>query len=77
MLDMLLPDQHGLDLLVTLRALPALRDCQFVVASASGAEADRLRAQQAGADGFWPKPLDFGLLTDEFTRRLGRPVELA
>lgn len=57
-LDLNLPDCHGLDVLAELRADPLTRDVAIVVVSADATSATRERALSAGANAFVPKPLD-------------------
>jgi PAS domain S-box-containing protein len=73
LLDMNLPDMHGLEILAALRRRPGLAGCPILIASASNSDEDRARAAAGGADAYWTKPLNFELVAAELTRRLGRP----
>lgn len=56
LLDVMLPGGSGLDLLEEIRADPELADMGIVVVSAWASAQDRVRAEEAGADDFLPKP---------------------
>jgi two-component system, cell cycle response regulator len=58
LLDMMLPDLPGIEVLRQLRDDPALRHTPIIVISASTRREDRLRALEAGADAFLTKPLN-------------------
>ena len=58
LLDLMLPDVSGVDVLLQLRADPVTRDIPVIVVSASTDPADRLRALEAGADDIFIKPYD-------------------
>ena len=62
LLDMILPDMNGTEVLAQLRANPLLRSIPVVVFSASHDPDARVRAFQAGADDFLLKPLDDQIL---------------
>lgn len=62
LLDLMLPDLHGLDVLAALRAGPMTRDIPVIVLSSTTNAEDRLAALAAGADDFFAKPCDDGLL---------------
>ncbi|MDI1442973.1 hybrid sensor histidine kinase/response regulator [Polyangium sp. 6x1] len=70
-LDLVLPDMHGDEVARRLRRLPALEGMPIVACSASGDEAQRRRAQEAGCDEFLPKPVRFAALFALLARRLG------
>ncbi|WP_187272334.1 CHASE domain-containing protein [Zeimonas arvi] len=57
-LDLNLPDRHGLELLAELKADPALAGIPVLVVSADATGATRERALAAGAGAFLTKPLD-------------------
>ncbi len=58
LLDLMLPDMSGIDVLYQLRADPMTRDIPVVVFSASSDQSARLLALAAGADDFLTKPID-------------------
>lgn len=62
LLDLMLPDMPGIEVLRALRADPVTADVPVVVISATGAPAQRIEAFEAGADDFLIKPIDDSLL---------------
>lgn len=58
LLDMQLPDCHGLDLLQRMRQLPELSGARFVALSANAMPDDIQAAREAGFHDYWTKPLD-------------------
>ena len=58
LLDLQLPDISGLDVLATLRSVPALVGTRFVALSANAMPADIQDALHQGFDAYWTKPLD-------------------
>ena len=58
LVDLLMPDMPGGEVLARLRADPATRQIPVVIFSASHAISDRIEAFRAGADDFLIKPLD-------------------
>ncbi|MFN9643944.1 MAG: response regulator [Cyanobacteriota bacterium] len=71
LLDQLLPDKHGLDVLASLR-----RDGQafpILILSALGAPSDRVSGLEAGADDYLSKPFDFRELQLRVERLLRHP----
>jgi len=55
-LDVMLPGVDGVELLRRMRAAPAIRSVPVVMATAKGAEYDRVRALDGGADDYLTKP---------------------
>ena len=51
-----MPVMDGIGLLEAIRAGPAYRHLPVIMLTASGQEADRRRAEAAGANGFLTKP---------------------
>lgn len=62
LLDLVLPDINGLDVLARLRALPALRDLPVALVTAGATDAELAQARQLGAGHCWLKPLDLSQL---------------
>lgn len=59
LLDMQLPDMHGLQVLRALRDLPALARCRMVALSADALPEHIRAAMMAGFDDYWTKPIQF------------------
>ena len=59
-LDLNLPLSSGHDLLESIKKIPALGGIPSVVLTTSGDERDVTRAFEAGAAGYFVKPVDFG-----------------
>ena len=57
LLDLMLPDASGNDVLVQIRENPATRLLPVVMMTGHGTREDRLRAQRAGVTDFLPKPV--------------------
>jgi CheY-like chemotaxis protein len=68
LLDINLPGMNGLEVLQKLRANDLTRDVPVIVLSAHVMEDDILRAMQAGANAFVPKPIEFAKLLDALQR---------
>ena len=68
LLDINLPGMNGLEVLQKLRANALTRDVPVIVLSAHVMEDDILRAMQAGANAFVPKPIEFAKLLDALQR---------
>ena len=64
LLDMRLPDIHGLDVLKKLRAIPELRHARIYGVSADALPDQIRQAQDAGVDGYMTKPFDLQALGD-------------
>jgi len=56
LLDLMLPDVSGLDVLRKLKASPATKDIPVLIASARGEEVDRVVGLELGADDYVVKP---------------------
>ncbi len=59
LLDLQLPDLHGLEVLERLRAEPSLSRCRVVALSANAMPDDVKLALARGCDDYWTKPIDF------------------
>ncbi len=70
LLDMHLPDLHGLELMQRLRSQEALARCAYVALSADVLPQNVERALRSGFDEYWTKPIDF----TAFLRGLDRLV---
>jgi DNA-binding response OmpR family regulator len=57
-LDLMLPELHGIGVCQALKSDPATRHAKVLVVSVKGFPADRKQAAEAGADGFLAKPVD-------------------
>jgi two-component system, chemotaxis family, sensor kinase CheA len=76
--DVDMPDLDGLELTRAIRADRALAGLPVVVVTSKAAEADRMRAMEAGADAYLGKgDLDQRALLGVVGRLLGRSVQLA
>jgi len=62
LLDLVLPDIHGLEVLARLRALPALHDIPVALVTSEASEAELALARRLGAAHHWAKPLDLSSL---------------
>ena len=60
LLDIMLPGMNGLELLSKLKASPKNRDIPVIMLTAKGAEYDKVKALDAGADDYVTKP--FGMM---------------
>ena len=75
LLDIMLPDADGLDILARLRRTPGLKDVPVMMLTAKDTELDTVRALDNGADDYLSKP--FGMMevvsrTRALLRRAGR-----
>ncbi len=62
-LDLMLPDESGLEVCRKLKAAPATRDIPILIASARGQEVDRVVGLELGADDYVVKPFSVRELT--------------
>ena len=60
LLDIMLPEQDGIEILKQLRADPATRKLPVIMLTAKGSEYDRVLGLDSGADDYIPKP--FGMM---------------
>jgi CheY-like chemotaxis protein len=61
-MDMMMPDMDGLDVLAILRGNPALADIPVVILSAGAALDDSARVKAAGGQEFISKPVSLNIL---------------
>lgn len=57
-LDLMLPDMSGFDVMTTLRAEPACANCAFLMLTALREDSDRIRGLSLGADDYLTKPFN-------------------
>ncbi|HEU4348230.1 MAG TPA: response regulator [Actinoplanes sp.] len=74
-LDVLLPDADGLDLLRELRAAPGREDVVTMLLSTEAEVADRLQGLRTGADEYVGKPYDAGYVVARARQLLGDPKD--
>lgn len=71
LMDMNLPDGHGLELVREVRADEALRQVPIAALSANAMQRDQAEALEAGCDSYLTKPLNLGQLLAEVERLIG------
>ena len=64
-IDLLLPRDSGYEVCEFIRSTPRLRDIAVLVMSERASAADRAYAEEAGADGFLPKPFSLNQFTEQ------------
>lgn len=77
-LDIMLRNHNGFELLKTVRANPALAGMKVLVLTAKGQESDRRTALELGADAFITKPFSNRDVVEQIQTlagTLGRPAE--
>ena len=57
LLDVMLPGEDGVTLLKRMKTVPALRDIPVIMATAKGAEYDKIQSLDLGADDYLVKPV--------------------
>ena len=75
-LDMMMPEMDGLELIKRLRAEPDLDATKIIVVSSKSYEFDRKRAFSFGADGYITKPIDTTKIVDQLHRIIEDRIEL-
>jgi DNA-binding response OmpR family regulator len=70
-LDVMLPDADGLELLTELRGMPSRKDVVTVLLSSEDEVADRLAGLRTGADEYVAKPYDAGYVVARCRQLLG------
>lgn len=73
LLDIMLPDISGYQIVEELRADPALRDVRVLLMTARGSVMERRKGLALGADGFIAKPFELSELRSEMARLLDAP----
>jgi DNA-binding response OmpR family regulator len=63
--DLRLPRDSGYEVCEFIRQTPRLRDVPILVMSEGASAADRAYAEEAGADGFLPKPFSLNQFTEQ------------
>jgi len=75
LMDINMPVMDGLEATKEIRKLPGYENLPIIALSGLNLETDLKRMQEAGMDGYLPKPLDIGALYTVFGRYLPRSVE--
>ena len=70
LLDVMLPDMSGYEIVELLRADPGLSEVRILLMTARGSVVERRRGLALGADGFIAKPFELSELRAEMTRLL-------
>ncbi|MCZ0961110.1 response regulator transcription factor [Paracoccus benzoatiresistens] len=70
LLDVMLPDMSGYEVVAVLRADPGLSGVRILLMTARGSVVERRRGLALGADGFIAKPFELSELRAEMTRLL-------
>jgi len=76
LLDMMMPEMDGLELLKRLRSEPELAEMKIIVVSGKAYEFDRNRAYAFGADGYINKPVDPKTIVGQLRRIIEDRIEL-
>lgn len=69
--DIVMPEMDGIELIRQIRQSPDLKDKIIFAASASVYHEDQENCIKAGADGFIPKPIEAGHITEQLQQLLG------
>ena len=77
LLDIMMPEVSGIDILRQMRRDPALADIPVIVVSAKGMPADIKNGMEAGASTYLTKPVGFLELKEAVERALGNPSTTA
>ena len=70
-LDLNMPDVHGLEVLQFIRSQPSLEKLPVIVLTTRGDEDSRAAAHRHGASSYLTKPFEPGVLAPEVERLLG------
>jgi two-component system phosphate regulon response regulator PhoB len=74
LLDWMLPDMSGIELLRRIRREPRLREIPVIMLTARGEEADRVRGLESGADDYVVKPFSLRELKARINTHLRKQV---
>ena len=77
LLDLMMPDMDGLELLSRIRKMEDLNDLKIIVISAKSYEFDRKRALELGADGFIQKSTSAEHILEQIERIVEDKVTIA
>ena len=77
LLDIMMPEISGLDILRQMRTDPTLANIPVIVITAKGMPADIKNGMEAGASSYLTKPVGFLDLKDAVERALGKPTTSA
>ena len=72
LLDVMLPGEDGVTLLKRMKNVPALRDIPVIMATAKGAEYDKIQSLDLGADDYITKPFSLAVLRARVNTQLRR-----
>ena len=76
-IDLLLPRDSGYEVCEFIRSTPRLRDVPILVMSDRSSAADRAYAEEAGAEGFLPKPFSANQFNEQVRALLaGDPLSM-
>jgi two-component system phosphate regulon response regulator PhoB len=73
LLDIMLPELDGRDVLVELKKHEATREVPVIIISARGSQADRRVALELGADDYLDKPFSTRMLLSRLAYKLEKP----
>lgn len=73
LLDIMLPDVSGYQIVEEMRADPGLRGVRVLMMTARGSVIERKKGLALGADGFLAKPFELAELRSEIARLLDAP----
>lgn len=72
LLDLMLPDMNGFRLCRRIKENPETRHIPVIMVTAYKSREDRVRGEQAGADGYITKPFKSAMLIETIQRFLGK-----
>jgi len=76
-LDMMMPEMDGLELMARLKKEPALSATKFIVISGKSYEFDQKRALEFGADGYFIKPVDGRTIREKILKIIEDKIEIS